>query len=594
MGVGPVLPIIDQPADSDLTAIAALSTTSYGRSLLELANAAALATSVATQTAFSSQYVPSTVVDAAYGDGTTDAAAHIQAKIDAAAAVGGVVYVPEGVYAVSTSLIIPSDIAIIGAGSELTTIKLRAGGSGDVLKSANFDSLTLTASTGGVTGVTLRGFTIDGNKANDLAGAWGIRKYGYRWRISDLDIVDCAAGGIYSEWTSAAGVGADGGFMEDILHDVRVHSCATIGVQWRGPHDSRFDNVLIYANGSHGMTVEGLSGKYHAGGIVLTAVHVYGNLADGIRVTSDNNQGATIIGAGVISESNTGTGLVIGANGCFVSTGKFYSNGSHGIDIQSAAAAWHIHADCQANAGSALNFTSDGGDAMAIITAYTSGAGQSVVTGSPSSTTALFVVSTGSGTLAKRLVVPGVLSADSSTGLAFLTNITDGPVIDLTGKSTVDGREIIKGTGGTDTYYQITVDKELRVQNTAGTRQTLTAGSLSSDSALTVGAGLIYLGDSATMRLNRGSSTNSGYAYWDDTEKRLKLGAGSGVTKRVVTDETDTTTNLASISATVNTSGKYAGKCVFNTSTSKPVWAAGSTAGAVWVDATGSTAHTPV
>ena len=46
-----------QPLDSDLTAIAALSTTSYGRSLLELANAAALATSVATQTAFSSRYV---------------------------------------------------------------------------------------------------------------------------------------------------------------------------------------------------------------------------------------------------------------------------------------------------------------------------------------------------------------------------------------------------------------------------------------------------------------------------------------------------------------------------------------------------------
>ena len=41
MGVGPVLPIIDQPADSDLTAIAALSTTAFGRSLLEAANGAA-------------------------------------------------------------------------------------------------------------------------------------------------------------------------------------------------------------------------------------------------------------------------------------------------------------------------------------------------------------------------------------------------------------------------------------------------------------------------------------------------------------------------------------------------------------------------
>lgn len=44
MGVGPVLPIIDQPADSDLTAIAALSTTAFGRSLLEAANGAAVDT----------------------------------------------------------------------------------------------------------------------------------------------------------------------------------------------------------------------------------------------------------------------------------------------------------------------------------------------------------------------------------------------------------------------------------------------------------------------------------------------------------------------------------------------------------------------
>jgi len=44
VGVGPVLPIINQPADSDLTAIAALSTTAFGRSLLEAANGAAVDT----------------------------------------------------------------------------------------------------------------------------------------------------------------------------------------------------------------------------------------------------------------------------------------------------------------------------------------------------------------------------------------------------------------------------------------------------------------------------------------------------------------------------------------------------------------------
>ena len=58
MGVGPVLPIIDQPADSDLTAIAALATTTYGRSLLTTADVDALATAIATRTALSSRYAP--------------------------------------------------------------------------------------------------------------------------------------------------------------------------------------------------------------------------------------------------------------------------------------------------------------------------------------------------------------------------------------------------------------------------------------------------------------------------------------------------------------------------------------------------------
>ena len=57
MGVGPVLPIINQPADSDLTAIAALVTTSYGRSLLTTADVDALAVALAARPAYSSRYV---------------------------------------------------------------------------------------------------------------------------------------------------------------------------------------------------------------------------------------------------------------------------------------------------------------------------------------------------------------------------------------------------------------------------------------------------------------------------------------------------------------------------------------------------------
>ena len=58
---------------------------------------------------------------------------------------------------------------------------------------------------------------------------------------------------------------------------------------------------------------------------------------------------------------------------------------------------------------------------------------------------------------------------------------------------------------------------------------------------------------------------------------------------------TSTTTALADITAAINTdAGKVAGSMVFNTTSGAPVWAAGNADGSVWVDATGTTAHTPV
>lgn len=70
----------------------------------------------------------------------------------------------------------------------------------------------------------------------------------------------------------------------------------------------------------------------------------------------------------------------------------------------------------------------------------------------------------------------------------------------------------------------------------------------------------------------------------------------TGNSNLVISDytTTHTTAELAAIGNAINTIGKYAGRFVFNATTSKPVWAVGTTAAAVWVDATGATAHTPV
>ena len=55
-----------------------------------------------------------------------------------------------------------------------------------------------------------------------------------------------------------------------------------------------------------------------------------------------------------------------------------------------------------------------------------------------------------------------------------------------------------------------------------------------------------------------------------------------------------TTAQLAAQSAAVNTDNKFAGRMIWNTTTTAPVWAEGSGVADVWNDATGATAHTPV
>jgi hypothetical protein len=57
---------------------------------------------------------------------------------------------------------------------------------------------------------------------------------------------------------------------------------------------------------------------------------------------------------------------------------------------------------------------------------------------------------------------------------------------------------------------------------------------------------------------------------------------------------TDTKTNFEDIANAINTTGKYAGKQVWSTTDSLPVWAVGAAAADVWVDGTGATEYTPV
>lgn len=57
---------------------------------------------------------------------------------------------------------------------------------------------------------------------------------------------------------------------------------------------------------------------------------------------------------------------------------------------------------------------------------------------------------------------------------------------------------------------------------------------------------------------------------------------------------TSTTTLLESVAAAINTTGKYVGKMVWNTTTGLPLWADTAAANGTWSLATGVATHTPV
>jgi len=57
---------------------------------------------------------------------------------------------------------------------------------------------------------------------------------------------------------------------------------------------------------------------------------------------------------------------------------------------------------------------------------------------------------------------------------------------------------------------------------------------------------------------------------------------------------TASTANLTDISNAINTTGKFAGKQVWDSTANVPLWAKGATAGSVWIDGTGATVVTPV
>lgn len=121
----------------------------------------------------------------------------------------------------------------------------------------------------------------------------------------------------------------------------------------------------------------------------------------------------------------------------------------------------------------------------------------------------------------------------------------------------------------------------------------------------------LFRSSADTLRLNTGDSFqiqgggyNNGHMLygsnhvWFDASGIMRTQASAPATdtagQEIGGPLSGTTANFAAIGNTRNTIGKYAGRPGWNSTLNRPIWSTGSTAGAVWVFADGTTAHTPI
>lgn len=221
------------------------------------------------------------------GDGS-DHTTGIQAALDEAASVGGVVCPGvAGILNTSATLEIPFGVVLAGVGAngeifghdaqfpnaDGTMIRQVAGTNADVVRTKNFAVLTgdsspdpyITPSRFG-----LRDLVIDGGTYVGNTSLVGLKVYGRSYRMNNVVIQNCAGGGLYSEW------GPGGYDMEATIDGLHIFNCGGVGLEWRGPHDSQFSNVIVGQAASGASCGIKLVSGASIGGEGFTNAHAWG------------------------------------------------------------------------------------------------------------------------------------------------------------------------------------------------------------------------------------------------------------------------------------------------------------------------------
>jgi hypothetical protein len=325
----------------------------------------------------------------AKGNGSTDDYAALYAALDSLSPSGGSVRLQPRTYMTSGTLPINSRVHLRGAGVERTEIKLMAGANVDIVRTVGFDGLTGTDTPAGPRSWSIEDLNLNGNKVNNLSAGYGLRVYGYGFKLRGLHVRDCRGDGIYSEWSTSSSVDGNSISMEAIAEDIVVHDCGANGITWGGPHDSMWVNIVTYLNGGRGNYVKQTT-TMTGGALVAVNCHSWGL---GQTYAWDLEAPAMLIncqgeGASLAQLRVGGASASLLANDTIVRGGQFYAagGGTTGIIIGvagvAAPAGYDIDTKVNNCTSGAINFVNDGGIAKVRIHAFQiSGA---VAVGTPS------------------------------------------------------------------------------------------------------------------------------------------------------------------------------------------------------------------
>jgi hypothetical protein len=265
-----------------------------------------------------------------------------------AAQEAGVLYFPPGVFVTSETLKIFPGLVILGAGASATQLKLADGADCDLLQTEGFDELSGTESEEGPFKFAIRDIWLDGGEGS-IEGR-GVAIYGRYYLIDSVQISGFPGAGLWSKWAPS------GDQMEASVRNVKIMGCGSPtepALDWRGPHDSNFQDVqVIRPNGVGIRTSEG-----SAAGASFVNCHVWGE-TENYKIGWLLNQNAYLIncqGEGALEtqlQINQGECIVIG--GHYFGFGEVGEEGEHfpeGLRIATRASGSKVCVDFDQDSG---------------------------------------------------------------------------------------------------------------------------------------------------------------------------------------------------------------------------------------------------